>query len=124
MDLFQIPETCPICAAPTAIKGDFLYCNSKSCSARLSGAISAWIERLGILYWGVALISSLFYNSAVSNIADLYRLDVDQLSNHCSGLKVAQKCYDILHQHKVMPMEVFLSALNITNLGISTATDI
>jgi len=126
MDPFQIPEFCPVCSSHTVIEGDFLYCRSKTCPAKLSGSISAWVERLGLLYWGDALIASLTKpdNPAVNSIADLYRLTVEQLSDYSSGMKMATKCYDILHKNKSMPMEVFLSALNITNLGISTATDI
>jgi DNA ligase (NAD+) len=126
MDPFQIPELCPVCSAPTTIEGDFLYCRAKGCPAKLSGTISSWIEKLGLLYWGDALIASLTNpNSQVVNgIADLYRLTVEQLSDHCSGVKMATKCYDVLHNNKSMPIEVFLSALSIQNLGIATATDI
>jgi DNA ligase (NAD+) len=37
---------------------------------------------------------------------------------------MAQKCYDVLHSNKTIPVELLLSAINIPNLGISTATDI
>lgn len=126
MDLFQIPQYCPVCSSNAVIDGDFLYCRSKACPAKLSGAVSVWVERLGLLHWGDAFIASLTnsVNPAISNIADLYRLTVEQLVEHCSGVKFAKKCYDILHKNKTMPMEVFLSALNISNLGIATATDI
>lgn len=123
MDLFSIPDLCPVCSSPTFIEGDFLYCRSRKCPAKLSGSIRVWIERLGLLHWGDALVESLT-ESRIQNISDLYRLSVEDLIEYCSGQKMAQKCYDILHANKTVPIELLLSAINIPNLGISTATDI
>jgi DNA ligase (NAD+) len=125
-ELFSIPDLCPACSSPTFIKGDFLYCKSKRCPAKLSGLIKVWVERLGLLHWGDALIEALTDsdNPKIQSISDLYRLSVEDLANYCSGVKVAQKCYDILHANKTVPIELLLSAINIPNLGISTATDI
>lgn len=126
VELFSIPDLCPVCAGPTFVEGDFLYCRSKRCPAKLSGAVKVWIERLGLLHWGDALVEILTDsdNPRIKDIPDLYRLTVDDLTECCSGVKVAQKCYDILHANKTVPIELLLSAINIPNLGISTATDI
>lgn len=106
--------------------GDFLYCRSDSCPSKLIGSIKVWIDRLGILHWGDALIHSISNpsNPAVNSISDLYRLSVDDLERHCSGRVMAIKCWESLHKDMSVPLEIVLSALNIPNVGLSTATDI
>jgi DNA ligase (NAD+) len=123
---FKIPDLCPVCSGLTSIEGDFLYCRSKSCPGKLSGSVHVWINRLGLLYWGDALINNLTDsdNSKISSLADLYNLSVDDISSCCSGKKVAKKCYDILHSNKDITLELLLAGINVPNLGTSTATDI
>lgn len=125
LEYFQIPTNCPVCNSQTEKEGQFLYCRSKSCPSKLSGSIQNWVEKLGLLHWGDSLIFSLTSpdNPSVSSIADLYRLSVEEISKHCSGMKVAKKCYDQLHAQKRIPLQLVLSALNIQFLGIVTATD-
>lgn len=123
---FQIPNLCPACSGPTSLEGDFLYCRSKTCPARLSGAVRVWIRNLGILYWGDALIDALTDpdNLRIQSVADLYRLDIDDLVECTSGKKMARKCHDVLHANKSLPLELLLASLNIPNFGTSTATDL
>lgn len=126
LEFFQIPDSCPSCSGPTVVDGDFLYCRSPACPSRLSGAVKAWVKRLGLLHWGDAFVDSLTdpENPRVSTIADLYRLSVDDMADCCSGRKMAQKCWEVLHGSKSVPLELMLAGLNIPNFGISTATDI
>jgi len=122
---FTIPDSCPICNHIATETGSFLYCRNPSCPAKAKGAIKVWIARLGLLHWGDAFVDSLADESGpVKSIADLYRLSVEELAFHTSGVKMAKKCYDILHASKSLKLEVVLSGLNIPNLGLSTATDI
>ena len=123
---FSVPDLCPACSGPTSLEGDFLYCRSKACPARLSGSVMVWIRNLGILYWGDALIDSLTDpdNPRIQSVADLYGLTVDDLAECSSGKKMAQKCHDVLHANKSIPLELMLASLNIPNFGTSTATDV
>jgi DNA ligase (NAD+) len=125
-ELFPIPELCPACSGPTSIEGDFLYCRSKSCPARLSGAVKVWVRNLGLLHWGDAMIDALTDpdNPRISSVADLYRLSVEDLAGCCSGTKMARKCHSVLHSNKSVPLELVLASLNIPNFGTSTATDV
>lgn len=125
-EYFQIPDFCPECNSSLTQEGQFLYCRSKACPSKLSGAVSVWVEKLGLLFWGDSLINKLTdqNNPNVSSIADLYRLSIDDISKCCSGKKVAEKCYKQLHDQKSVPLQLLLSALNIQLLGIATATDI
>lgn len=125
-EFFKIPEFCPVCGSTAEEEGSFLYCRSKSCPARLSGSVKVWIARLGILNWGDVLIDSLTNpdDPKIESIADLYRLSVEDIAMCSSGMKFAKKCYDSLHLNKSVKLELMLSALNITNFGLATATDV
>lgn len=123
---FPIPTHCPVCSAELNIEGQFLYCRSRSCPIQLSGSVKVWIKRLGLLHWGDALVDSLTdpVRPDISSLADLYRLAPEDLAKHCSGLKVARKCWDTLHAAKSIKLELLLASLNIPNLALATATDI
>lgn len=109
------------------MEGDFLYCRSKKCPTRLFGDVKVWVDRLGLLFWGDAMIKSLTdpdSPNSIQSIADLYRMSIADLEEHCSGLKMARKCWKILHDNMSIPLEVVLAGMNIQNMGLSTATDI
>jgi DNA ligase (NAD+) len=94
---------------------------------RLSGAIKVWVDRLGLLHWGDALIGSLTdpeKTSSIQSVGDLYRLSVEDIQEHCSGPKMAKKCWKTLHDNTSVPLEIVLAGMNIANLGLATATDI
>jgi len=125
-ELFSIPEQCPICFQHTEVSGDFLFCRNKNCSSKLFGLVQVWVNRLGLLNWGDAFIKSICDSDtgAVKSVADLYSMSVDTMAQHCSGVKLAQKCYKALHDNKSISLELMLSGLNIPNLGLTTSTDI
>jgi DNA ligase (NAD+) len=126
-EFFPIPTECPSCFGPLSIEGDFLYCRSKKCPARLFGDVKVWVDRLGLLFWGDAFIGSLTdpdKPNSISSVADLYKMSIADFEEHCSGLKMARKCWKVLHDSMSVPLEVVISGMNIPNLGLSTATDI
>lgn len=125
-ELFAIPSTCPACGGSTVEDGDFLFCRSKSCPSRLSGALKVWIGRLGLLHWGDALVEALTESDPprISSVADIYRMSAEDLAPFCSGMKMAKKLLDVLHSNKTVTLELLLCGQNIPNLGMSTSTDI
>lgn len=126
IDFFKAPEFCPACATPLNLVGDFLYCKSKSCPQKLSGAVKVWVSRLGLLHWGDAVIEAICDSDkpAIYSIADLYALDSETLAPYTSGKKMADKLLKVLHDNKTISLELFFASLNIQNLALSTATEI
>jgi len=124
--LFLIPNMCPACGGPVTTEGQFLYCRSRNCPVQLTGSIKVWVKRLGLLHWGDTLIESLTNpdNPEISSIADLYRLEPEDIARHCSGIKFAKKCYDVLHANKSITLDLLIASLNIPNLATATASDI
>jgi len=126
-DLFLAPNSCNTCGHKTEESGCFLVCPNRECSSRSSGSIKVWVNKLGILNWGDSLIDSLASSRnplTVLTVPDIYRLSVEDIALHCSGVKHAKKCYDSLHSQKSITLDLVLSSLNIPNLGLSTSTDI
>ena len=126
LDYFIIPEHCPACSGILNVEGQFLYCRNRACPVQLTGSVKVWVKRLGLLHWGDALIEALTHpdKPKVSSLADLYRLEPEEIAECTSGLKVAKKCWEILHANKSIKLELLIASLNIPNLAVATATDI
>jgi DNA ligase (NAD+) len=125
-DYFSVPDHCPICSGSLNVEGQFLYCRNRSCPVQLSGSVRVWIKRLGLLHWGDALIDALTNpdNPKIQSLADLYKLEPEEIAECTSGLKMAKKCWDTLHANKSIKLELLIASLNIPNLAVATATDI
>lgn len=125
-DYFEIPGHCPACSGLLSTEGKFLYCRNRACPVQLSGSVRVWVKRLGLLHWGDALIDSLTDpdKPKIESLADLYRLEVEEIAECTSGLKMAKKCWDTLHANKSIKLELLIASLNIPNLAVATATDI
>lgn len=117
-----IPTKCPTCSSKLEMQGENLQCpNIDECLSQKIGKIKNWISTLNILEWGETLLQRLVETSAVESIPDLYKLTVDNLSSiERMGKKSAQKCYNILHGAKEVPLELFLGGLSIPMCGSST----
>jgi DNA ligase (NAD+) len=85
-----------------------------------------WIRNLGLLHWGDAMLDALTNADppVVQSLGDLYRLTADDLAEYCSGSKMAEKCYAVLHANKNIPVELLFGSMNIPNFALSTATDV
>jgi DNA ligase (NAD+) len=116
------PTYCPECNGGTQFDGENLVCiNTSACPAQIKGRIKNWIKELNLLEWGDTLVEKLVDSGKVSNIADLYLLKVDDISNlDRLGEKTAKKVLDILWVNNEVPLEVFLGALSIPMIGQST----
>lgn len=116
------PTYCPECNGGTQFDGENLVCtNTAACPAQIKGRIKNWIKELNLLEWGDTLVEKLVDSGKVGNIADLYLLKVDDISNlDRLGEKTAKKVLDILWANNEVALEVFLGALSIPMIGQST----
>jgi DNA ligase (NAD+) len=120
--VFRAPSKCPECGETVEMAGENLYCmNTASCPAQVEGRIRNWVNELNLLEWGETLIHKLTETGLVTNVADLYRLNVeDLLTIERMGEKSAKKCLDILWSNADIPLEVFLGGLSIPMIGQTT----
>jgi DNA ligase (NAD+) len=120
--VFTAPTHCPVCNSLVVERGEYVQCpNTATCPAQVLGRLLNWIKELNVLEWGESLLQKLIDSGKVSTIADLYKLTVADIATlDRMGDKSAQKCYDILHANKEIPLEIFLGALSIPMIGQST----
>lgn len=119
----QMPLTCPVCGSDVirephesvarCIGGLF-------CPAQLKRMIWHFASRRAMAIDGLGdvLIEQLVENKLVQNVADLYRLDGEQVAKlpHMGG-KSAQKLLDAISQSKATMFKRFIYALGIREIG-------
>lgn len=118
----KYPKTCPACSSKTEFDGENLMCSNKvDCPALTIGKVKNWISTLNILEWGDKIIERLCETGLVETIADLYRLSIEDLMTiERMGEKSSTKCYEILHSHNPIELELLLGGLSIPMIGTSS----
>lgn len=116
---FIFPDTCPICGGKVVQLRDevALRCENISCPAQLKRRIEHFASRdaMNIEGLGESLINQLVERKIVTNVADLYRIDVMTLSSfEKMGMKSAENIRAALQKSK---QEADLSRL-IHGIGI------
>lgn len=130
-DAFLIPAFCPSCKGALKMDGEYLICpNTDGCEAQATGAIKRWVKKIDIKHVGDALIETLVDAGLVSDIADLYTLDPDEVENLTmlgSDRRVGaagRKAINNLNKKMALPIHVFVGSLGIPLIGRSMAKTI
>ena len=123
---FSMPERCPVCgSAVFREEGEAAYrCVGLSCPAQLKESVKFFASRgaMDIEGLGEKLIDQLVDRGLVRDLADLYRLEKDELAGlERMGEKSARKLVDALERSKERLLPRFLTALGIRHVGEATA---
>lgn len=122
------PTQCPECHTALVMDGEYLVCKGDECPAQVTGAISRWVEKIGVLHVGDALIEALVESSMVEDMADLYTLDPVAVADlEIGGRRVggtADKAINNLNAKKTMPLHVLVGSLGIPLIGRTMAKTI
>lgn len=114
---FTIPTICPECSYPLVREGEYLVCRGEDCPAQVVGAISRWVKKVGILGIGDAAIEALVDANKVSDAADLYTMDANDISSvQVGGSRLGQSAYNIVAEIKAkaeMPLYVLVGSTGI-----------
>ncbi len=119
---YIIPDTCPACGA-TADRPEgeaVLRCININCPAQMKEKIEHFASRgaMNIDGLGEKLVEQFFEEGLVKNIAELYKLEKDQLVNlERMGDKSAKNLLDAIEKSKDIPLARFLFALGIRHVG-------
>lgn len=114
-----IPTHCPECEFPLRMEGEYLVCkNSKACPAQVTGAMKAWITKLGILHFGTSLIEAIVEADLAKTVPDLYRLQADKvaaltMSGRRVGDSTAHTALSNLHAKKDLALATLVGSLGI-----------
>ena len=81
---FKMPQTCPVCGTPLVrLEGEAITrCVNQNCSAQLKRSISHFAGKgaMDIDGLGEKIVEQLVENGLIQDVADLYRLKVDDLT--------------------------------------------
>ncbi len=115
----EIPTHCPICGAETYRKQDFLFADHHDdCSSMKVRQLAHYTKVMEIKGFGQKILEQVFDESLVVEIADFYRLTTTDLEGlDRMGEKLAQKLVDQIKDRQKVPVDTFLRALGIHELG-------
>ncbi len=123
----ETPSRCPACGAPVEQRGAHLFCTNEDCPPKLAAALShfAGREAMDIDGFSDKTAELLLQAGIVRDPADLMGLSYE----HLEGLplfkdKRIQNLVDAVQRAKERPLDAFLFALGIPNVGRKTARDL
>jgi DNA ligase (NAD+) len=118
------PVKCSVCKESTIIDGPQLLCSSPTCPSRYLGDLYKWSAKIKdhfkVKGLGPERIYQMYQAGLIKTPADLYKLKPEQLIGKIEGVKEAA-AENILEfqKHTKIPLDLFMSALNIPHIGQS-----
>ena len=114
----KIPSYCPRCDSKLLEDGAFIRCGNLSCPSRLERTILYWCRYLEMDGIGEKLVEQLCSSDLVSNLADLYRLNIsDLITLERMATKSANNVIEEIEKSKSMTLVQFISALGLPRVG-------
>ncbi len=122
----QFIKRCPECGTPLVrYEGEAAwYCpNDTGCPPQIKGRIEHFVARkaMNIIGLGPEIIEDYYRQGLIRNIADLYTIDVQQISGDGSRAKSAQNIVNAIQKSKEVPFERVVFALGIRFVGETSA---
>lgn len=118
---YFIPNVCPICGAEALRDEDeaVIRCQNIDCPAQLARSIEHFASRnaMNIEGLGEAIVQQLLDNKFVSNVADLYELDVQTVMQVTGGMKSAENLINSIENSKKASLDRLVFALEIRGIG-------
>ena len=123
----EIPAVCPACGAALTARGAHLFCTNPDCPPQIVGKLAhfAGREAMDIEGFSEKTAALLVEQGVVHDAADMMNLTEDQLR----GLPLFQdkrieNLIRAVQKSKNRPLDAFLFALGIPNVGRKTARDL
>ena len=120
---FYMPTHCPSCHEPVFFDKDdgaALRCTNSACPAQLSRSIEHFASKgaMNIDGLGPQIVELLLSNKLISDVADLYSLEVSQIETlERMGTKSAQNLVSAIDASKSAGLARLIYALGIRNVG-------
>lgn len=124
---FAMPENCPSCGSELVRLEEevALRCINPNCPAQLKEGLIHFVSRLAMNIDGLGekVIEQLFQAKYIQTIADLYRLDREELLKlERMGEKSVQNLLEAIEKSKENSLEKLLFGLGIRYVGAKAAT--
>ncbi|UPM43500.1 NAD-dependent DNA ligase LigA [Halocatena salina] len=122
---FTFPTSCPVCDSPVEQEGPLAFCTGGlTCPMQRKRSVEHYASRGGLDIEGVGeqRLDQLIDTGLVESIPDLYDLRQSDLARLDGwGEKSAQNVIEELEASKEPPLDEFLTALGIPEVGATTA---
>jgi DNA ligase (NAD+) len=120
--IFRPPSSCPSCGQPVEHLGGEVawYCVNTSCPAQLTRNLEHFASRgaMDIVGLGIKIVEQLVISKLVSDIADIYSIDRNQLLTLDGfALKKAENLLTSIESSKNRPLNRVINALGIRGVG-------
>lgn len=117
------PSECPSCAHPTLQDGDLIRCpNAHACPAQSVGVLSHYAKALGIEGFGDVWLETFVDANLLRSPNDFYTLTIAALIQFDRmGSTLANKLVDEVEKARRVPLQTFIFALGLTDVGKSVA---
>ena len=121
------PKICPECGSELKKKNEAhadYYCLNENCPARIVGKIVNFTHTLDIDGFAEILVERLREKKLLCSISDLYKIEERKeqfFSVERLGKKTVENMIKNINAHKNVPLEKFIQALGIPNVGAQTA---
>ena len=124
--VFEMPKVCPVCGAPTVREpGEAVTrCIGIECKAVQLRSIAHFASKEGmdINGLGMAIVEELIERELVNNIADIYKLNLEQIASlKKNGTKFAQNLIDAINASKHNDLSKLINGFGIRHLGTKTS---
>jgi DNA ligase (NAD+) len=114
----KIPTECPCCSYPLVTVNDQLFCRNTACDAQIAKKLEHFVKTLGIKGLGPKTLEKL----ELSDLPELFYLDVDTVAEKLSSLKLAEKLVAEIHAAKLASLATVLASFSIPLIGATAAT--
>lgn len=124
--IFEMPRICPVCGAE-AVREEgeaVVRCIGIECPAKLYRSIIHFASKdaMDIDGLGEAIIGVLIERKLISNIADIYKLTIDDVSSlKKNGKKFAQNLINAIEESKKRDLYRVINSLGIRHVGVKLA---
>lgn len=124
--IFEMPRVCPVCGAE-AVREEgeaVVRCIGIECPAKLYRSIIHFASKdaMDIDGLGEAIIGELIERKLISNIADIYKLTIDDVSSlKKNGKKFAQNLMNAIEESKKRDLYRVINSLGIRHVGVKLA---
>jgi DNA ligase (NAD+) len=127
--VFDFPKKCPECGSqvsrgPVEVEAADWRCTNPDCPAQVQGRIEHWCSRgaMDIEGGGEVLVRQLVTSGLVRDVADLYKLSLDELMGlERMGEKSAQNFLDGVNASKSRDLWRIIFGLGILHVGAGVA---
>ncbi|MBI4125217.1 MAG: NAD-dependent DNA ligase LigA [Deltaproteobacteria bacterium] len=113
------PKKCPSCGSAVELRDDFLYCtNPKKCAVTKIADLDHFVKVVDIEGFGRKHLQQLYENGLIKEPADFYLLRTEDLVPlERMGETLAAKLVAHIDAKRKLPLDIFLRALSIPELG-------